>query len=225
MKPLFLMDFYIVKGLLKKYYAIFLLFTFVLIIMAVTPKQTTGFQLDFFNYCLLYALNIVPVMLCTFSKDNKYIATLPYKKTHFVSEKYLIGLLVQFITLLLLGITQAIRMLSLPATILFVTIPDYFIYLASILFPIQITTAILLYWLFKDNPEDQLDSLTIPIYYLVLILLTDRYINGLQEILYESVPNKTDYIAFITFSIIPSIIIYALFWLLSIHTCKKRESK
>lgn len=212
MKPLFLLDFYISQNLLKKYRIIFTLFVIAFI-------TSSLFLFTFFSTYSLYVLNAIPIALLFYDIKNKYIAALPYKKIHLVSEKYLLGLLTQGVTFLSFGILLVIRFLYrfVFAEFLFV--------LSILLFTIQIPVAVTLFVLFKCNNKTEPKTFIPILTYLLSAHLTDRLVAIISQTFRDYITGS--YMRFPMFAIIILVpaAFYTLFWLLSIRTCKKRESK
>lgn len=104
MKGLLLKDFYMMKKYCKSYLLIVAVFA-----AASLASDTNLFFL--FYPCMLCGM--IPVNLLGYDERSRwfqYSGTLPYTKAQIVSGKYLIGLMVQSMILILSGITQAVRM-------------------------------------------------------------------------------------------------------------------
>lgn len=104
MKGLLLKDFYMARRYCWTYLAISILF--------ITMSAVNDFGLFYVFYpCLLAGL--IPSNLLAYDERSRwdaYSGALPYTKAQVVSGKYLIGLMAQLLTLVMIGIAQAIRM-------------------------------------------------------------------------------------------------------------------
>lgn len=104
MKGLLLKDWYMAK----KYCRSYLLIAVVFIAASFFGRENMFFV---FYPCLLCGM--IPVTLLAYDERShwlEYSGTLPYSKAQLVSGKYLLGLIAQFVMLIVTGIAQAIRM-------------------------------------------------------------------------------------------------------------------
>ncbi len=104
MKGLLLKDFY----MLKKYCKVYLILVVVFLIASFYESDNW--------FCYLYPCifaGTIPITLLGYderSKWNEYCSVLPYTKTQIVSAKYLIGLFIQVIVVLLFGLSITLKM-------------------------------------------------------------------------------------------------------------------
>lgn len=104
MKGLLLKDLY----MLRKYCR-----TYLLIVVFFTAVSLVSNENTFFVFYLSLFCGMLPVNLLGYDERSRWIQysnTLPYTKAQIVSSKYLIGLSAQIAVLLLVGITQGIKM-------------------------------------------------------------------------------------------------------------------
>ena len=105
MKGLLLKDWYMIQ----KYCRSYILITAVFIGISLANGENLFFT---FYPCMLCGM--IPVTLLGYDERSgwmQYSGTMPYAKEQIVSEKYLIGILVQLTMLLVTGIAQATKMM------------------------------------------------------------------------------------------------------------------
>ena len=105
MKGLLLKDWYMIQ----KYCRSYILITAVIIGISLANGENLFFT---FYPCMLCGM--IPVTLLGYDERSgwmQYSGTMPYAKEQIVSEKYLIGILVQLTVLLVTGIAQATKMM------------------------------------------------------------------------------------------------------------------
>lgn len=207
MKGLLLKDLYMAKKYCKSY--ILLVAVFILVTLYDTDSL-------FFLFYPCILCGMIPVNLLGYddrSRWMQYCGTLPYTKAQIVSGKYLIGLFVQVLVLLVLGIAQAFRMVNSG---IFVW-EDYLVLMMMVLIVSCVASSICLPFMFKYGVEKG------RIAYLVMIgaicggstvasgfftptLQTDLAPDGLMMLL-----------------CVIGIGVYALSWYLSIVFYRKRE--
>ena len=105
MKGLLLKDWYMIQ----KYCRSYILITAVIIGISLANGENLFFT---FYPCMLCGM--IPVTLLGYDERSgwmQYSGTMPYAKEQIVSEKYLIGILVQLTMLLVTGIAQATKMM------------------------------------------------------------------------------------------------------------------
>ena len=105
MKGLLLKDWYMIQ----KYCRSYILITAVFIEISLANGENLFFT---FYPCMLCGM--IPVTLLGYDERSgwmQYSGTMPYAKEQIVSEKYLIGILVQLTMLLVTGIAQATKMM------------------------------------------------------------------------------------------------------------------
>ena len=104
MKGLLLKDWYMTKKYCRYY--LFLIIGFIILSM-----MSSGNMFFVFYPCVLCGM--IPVNLLGYderSRFTEYAGTLPYTKTQIVSAKYLIGLFTQGAVLIVICITQGVKM-------------------------------------------------------------------------------------------------------------------
>ncbi len=122
MKALLLKDYY----MLKKYGKAFLVIELVFLLLSLMPSDNM-----FFVYYPCMLCGMIPVSLMSYDEKNKwdaYCSVLPYTKAQIVSAKYIVGLIIQVLLLVITGITQAVKMsmeggFNLSQFLLIMTIP------------------------------------------------------------------------------------------------------
>ena len=105
MKGLLLKDWYMIQ----KYCRSYILITAVFIGLSLANGENLFFT---FYPCMLCGM--IPVTLLGYDERSgwmQYSGTMPYAKEQIVSEKYLIGILVQLTVLLVTGIAQVTKMM------------------------------------------------------------------------------------------------------------------
>lgn len=143
MKGLFLKDWYMMKQYCRNYLFIAIGF----IALSLISNDNLFFV---FYPCLLCGM--IPVNLLGYDEKSRWIqysGTMPYTKNQIVSEKYLIGLLVQLTIFIVMGSVQAVKMGIVGDFIL-----GYFVVLMLLMFIVSIiTSAIPLPLVFKLGVE------------------------------------------------------------------------
>lgn len=207
MKGLLLKDFYMAKKYCKSY----LLIAVVFIGLSFANADNTFFV---FYPCLLCGM--IPVNLLSYDERSRwlqYSRTLPYTKAQLVSSKYLIGLFAQLSMLLIIGISQGIKMKIAGVFLLH----EYVFLMLMVLVMSTITSSICLPFLFKLGVEKG------RIAYYVMI----GFICGGSVIAASLL--RTNIAATIDLTRLPLLLLligaggYALSWYLSIWFFEKRE--
>lgn len=143
MKGLLLKDWYMMKMYCRS--------SFVIAVGFIVLSLISNDNLFFVFYpCLLGGM--IPVNLLGYDERSRWIqysGTMPYTKTQFVSGKYLIGLLAQLAILLVMGVTQAMKMVMAGTFIL----GDFAVLMLLIFLVSTLTSAIPLPFIFKLGVE------------------------------------------------------------------------
>ena len=143
MKGLLLKDLYMTKNYCKAY----LLITVVFIAVSFAGSENLFFA---FYPCLLCGM--IPVNLLGYDERSRwlqYSETMPYTKGQIVSGKYLIGLGTQVAVLLVIGISQAIRMSIRGSFVL----EEYLVLMMLLLIMALLASSITLPFMFKLGVE------------------------------------------------------------------------
>lgn len=104
MKALLLKDYY----MLKKYGKAFLVIELVFLLLSLMPSDNM-----FFVYYPCMLCGMIPVSLMSYDEKSKwdaYCSVLPYTNAQIVSAKYIFGLIIQVLLLVITGITQTVKM-------------------------------------------------------------------------------------------------------------------
>ncbi|MDD6967015.1 MAG: ABC-2 transporter permease [Firmicutes bacterium] len=145
MKGLLLKDFYMTV----KYCRTYLLIGIVFIAVSFAGADSQNMFFVFYP-CLLCGM--IPVNLLAYDERSRwleYSGTLPYTKAQLVSAKYLVGVIVQGVMLLAVGIAQAVRM-NLAGSF---RLGEYGMMMALIFAMATITSSISLPFMFRWGVE------------------------------------------------------------------------
>ena len=145
MKGLLLKDFYMTA----KYCRTYLLIGIVFIAVSFAGAESQNMFFVFYP-CLLCGM--IPVNLLAYDERSRwleYSGTLPYTKAQLVSAKYLVGVIVQGVMLLAVGIAQAVRM-NLAGSF---RLGEYGMIMAAIFAMATITSSISLPFMFRWGVE------------------------------------------------------------------------
>lgn len=145
MKGLLLKDFYMTV----KYCRTYLLIGIVFIAVSFAGAESQNMFFVFYP-CLLCGM--IPVNLLAYDERSRwleYSGTLPYTKAQLVSAKYLVGVIVQGVMLLAVGIAQAVRM-NLAGSF---RLGEYGMIMALIFAMATITSSISLPFMFRWGVE------------------------------------------------------------------------
>lgn len=145
MKGLLLKDFYMTA----KYCRTYLLIGIVFIAVSFAGADSQNMFFVFYP-CLLCGM--IPVNLLAYDERSRwleYSGTLPYTKAQLVSAKYLVGVIVQGIMLIAVGIAQAVRM-NLAGSF---RLGEYGMIMAMIFAMATITSSISLPFMFRWGVE------------------------------------------------------------------------
>lgn len=145
MKGLLLKDFYMTV----KYCRTYLLIGIVFIAVSFAGAESQNMFFVFYP-CLLCGM--IPVNLLAYDERSRwleYSGTLPYTKAQLVSAKYLVGVIVQGVMLLAVGIAQAVRM-NLAGSF---RLGEYGMIMAMIFAMATITSSISLPFMFRWGVE------------------------------------------------------------------------
>ena len=105
MKGLLLKDWYMMTKYCRSY-------LFIAVVFVAISLVSNGNMFFVFYPCLLCGM--IPVNLLGYDERSQwmqYSETMPYTKAQIVSGKYVIGLLAQLTILLIMGVTQAVKMM------------------------------------------------------------------------------------------------------------------
>lgn len=206
MKGLLLKDLYMIK----KYCRFQLLF--VAVILACSLVTTNVFFI--FYPCLISG--IIPVTLLSYdelSKWNEYSYALPYKKSHIVSVKYIIGMLAQILVFIISGVIQAIKMNIDGIFVL----NNFLVIMATLLVISFLMPSVTLPFMFK------LGAIKGRIAYIVIIFVYFAGVGVFSAYLVDGYIHIISFSGIITIVCLAVIALYALSWRLSIAFYKKRE--
>lgn len=207
MKGLILKDLYMIK----KYCKANLLAIVFLIALPLTSKNNM-----YFVFYPCFICGMIPVNLLSYDEKSRwlqYSKTLPYTDGQFVSAKYLIGLILQIVVLIITGISQAVKMninstfqssgfiLIMLMTLILST------FFSSVTFP----------FMFKYGVEKG------RLIYLIMIGMVCAGGFIASSIFYSDVQNKIELNYILPSLCLVSIILYALSWYLSIVSFRNRE--
>lgn len=207
MKGLILKDLYMMKKYCKSYLFI------VMVFIAVSFFSSENLFFIFYP-CMICGM--IPVNLLGYDERSKwlqYSQTMPYTKGQFVSGKYLIGLVIQIIVLLITGISQAIRM-NIDGTFEF---GEYFALMMLLLIMSLIASSITLPFMFKLGVEKG----RMAYYVMVGIVCAGSVISS--TILSSEIQNNIEVNGILPLVCLIGIGIYFLSWYLSVLFYRKRE--
>ena len=207
MKGLLLKDWY----MMKKYCRYYL---FVSIGFIILSMMSSGNMFFIFYPCLLAGM--IPVNLLGYderSRWTEYLGTLPYTKTQIVSAKYLIGLFTQIAILIVICITQGVKM-GIDGTFV---LKEFLVLMMLLLIMASGASSLTLPFVFKYGVEKGRGA-----YYVMIgvvcagsIIATTIFKEGLQ--------NEIQLNAVLPIACIVGVAIYVVSWCLSIMFYKKRE--
>ena len=143
MRGLLLKDFYMMKRYCRSYLLIAIVFS----VISLVGKDNMFFV---FYPCLLCGM--IPVSLLSYDERSRwlqYSESLPYTKEQIVSCKYLIGLLVQVVMLIVTAILQAVKM-NMTGTFDW---KDFIVLMLLVMVMAAITSSISLPFMFKLGVE------------------------------------------------------------------------
>ena len=207
MKGLLLKDWY----MMKKYCRYYL---FVSIGFIILSMMSSGNMFFIFYPCLLAGM--IPVNLLGYderSRWTEYVGTLPYTKTQIVSAKYLIGLFTQIVLLIVIGITQGVKM-SIEGNFI---LKEFLVLTMLLLIMASVPSSLTLPFVFKYGVEKGRGA-----YYVMIgvvcagsIIATTIFKEGLQ--------NEIQLNAVLPIACLVGIGIYMFSWYLSVVFYKKKE--
>lgn len=211
MKGLLLKDFYMIMKSCRIY--LFLIAVFIVV------SFWGNDNIFFIAYpCMLAGM--LPITLLAFDEScrwNIYSGTLPYSKAQIVSEKYLIGLIVQLIVVAFTGVAQAARM-SNGDTVDFISFLVHYLLVMSIFLILAcVPSALCLPLVFKWGVEKGRIA-----YYVGIGTIMAVFAAG-SILLKNDIQPTTTSIVVLPLLCLGGIALYALSWWLSIVFYKKRE--
>lgn len=207
MKGLILKDLYMMKKYCKYYLFLAIIF------IAVSFVGTDNLFFIFYP-CMLCGM--IPVNLLGYDERSRwlqYSETMPYTKAQIVSGKYLIGLGAQIAIILVVGISQALRMGIGGKLIL----EEYLVLMMLLLVMSLIASSITLPFMFKLGVEKG----RMAYYFMIGIVCAGAIISS--NLLSYEIQAKIKLNAILPPLCLVGIGIYALSWYLSIIFYKKRE--
>ena len=207
MKGLLLKDFYMMTKYCRSYVWIAILF------LAISFVNSENMFFTFYP-CLL--VGMIPVNLLAYDEKSRWLSysgTLPYTKAQIVSGKYIIGLFVQIIMLLLTAVAQAVQMVRDQVF----HWNSYLFLIIMLLLMSMIASSISLPFMFKWGVEKGRMA-----YYITIgvvcggsVVATSLFQSQLQEPIF--IQRDMSLLGLL------GVGIYALSWYLSIVFYKKRE--
>ncbi len=207
MKGLLLKDWY----MMKQYCRYYLFCTVGFIILSV---MSAGNMFFVFYPCLLCGM--IPVNLIGYDERSRwmqYSGTLPYTKAQIVSGKYLIGLFTQLTILLVVGVTQAAKMMITGNFVL----GEFAVLILLMLIVSTLTSSICLPFIFKLGVEKGRTAYYIMIGFVCgASVLASSFFRG--QLVAEVQPNEI-----LAALAVIGIGVYILSWYLSIVFFKKRD--
>lgn len=207
MRGLLLKDWYMMKQYCRSY--LFLAIGFIALSLVSNDNL-------FFVFYPFLLCGMMPVNLLGYDERSRwlqYSGTMPYTKTQLVSEKYLIGFIAQLTVLLVMGATQATKMMIAGTFI-----PGDFVMLMLLMFIVSmLTSAIPLPFIFKLGVEKGRMAYYVMIGFVCAasFLASNFYIGQLGI---EMKPNLL-----LTLLVVVGIGIYIFSWYMSIVFYKKHE--
>ena len=209
MKGLLLKDFYMTA----KYCRTYLLIGIVFIAVSFAGADSQNMFFVFYP-CLLCGM--IPVNLLAYDERSRwleYSGTLPYTKAQLVSAKYLVGVIVQGVMLLAVGIAQAVRM-NLAGSF---RLGEYGMIMAAIFAMATITSSISLPFMFRWGVEKG----RIAYYCMIGFVCAAGYLGSVFFTESGKVTAAGSLVAWAM--ILLGTVIYAASWLASIALYQKRE--
>ena len=207
MKGLILKDLY----MMKKYCKAYLLITVVFIAVSFAGSENLFFT---FYPCLLCGM--IPVNFLGYderSRWTEYVGALPYTKTQIVSAKYLIGLFAQIAILIVIFITQGIKM-GIDGTFI---LKEFLILMMLLLIMASIASSLTLPFMFKYGVEKG----RIAYYVMIGVVCAGSIISTM--IFKKGLQNTIQLNAILPIACLVGIGIYVLSWYLSVIFYKKKE--
>ena len=207
MKGLLLKDWY----MMKKYCRYYL---FVSIGFIILSMMSSGNMFFIFYPCLLAGM--IPVNLLGYderSRWTEYVGTLPYTKTQIVSAKYLIGLFTQIVLLIVIGITQGVKM-SIEGNFI---LKEFLVLTMLLLIMASVASSLTLPFIFKYGVEKGRGA-----YYVMIGVVCAGSIIS-TSIFKEGLQSQIQLNAVLPIACIVGVAIYMVSWCLSIMFYKKRE--
>ena len=207
MKGLLLKDWYMTKKYCRYY--LFLIIGFIILSM-----MSSGNMFFVFYPCVLCGM--IPVNLLGYderSRFTEYAGTLPYTKTQIVSAKYLIGLFTQGAVLIVICVTQGVKM-GIDGTFV---LKELLVLIMLLLITASVASSLILPFIFKYGVEKGRVAyyVMIGVMCAVSIIASNLLSKGFQADIKLN--------GILPIICIIGIVIYALSWYLSIVFYKKRE--
>lgn len=207
MKGLLLKDWY----MMKKYCKSYILITVIFIAVSLFGDDNLFFV---FYPCILCGM--IPVNLLGYDEQSRWIqysGTLPYTRAQIVSAKYLIGLLVQVVILILIGVVQGVKMTAAGNFVF----GEFVVLMLLMLILATVSSSISLPFIFKLGVEKGRTA-----YYVMIgfacgaSALASSYFKG--QLVEEIKPNRL-----LALLAVAGIGIYIFSWNVSVSFYKKRE--
>ena len=207
MKGLLLKDWYMTKKYCRYY--LFLIIGFIILSM-----MSSGNMFFVFYPCVLCGM--IPVNLLGYderSRFTEYAGTLPYTKTQIVSAKYLIGLFTQGAVLIVICVTQGVKM-GIDGTFV---LKELLVLIMLLLITASVASSLILPFIFQYGVEKGRVAyyVMIGVMCAVSIIASNLLSKGFQADIKLN--------GILPIICIIGIVIYALSWYLSIVFYKKRE--
>jgi len=202
-KGLLLKDWYMMKKDCRSY--IFVAAAFIALSVV-----SNGNMFFVFYPCLLCGL--LPVTLLGYDERSRwmqYSGTIPYTKAQIVSGKYLIGLLAQLTILLVVGVTQAAKMMIVGKFVL----GDFAVLMLLMLVVSTLTSSIPLPFMFKLGVEKGRTA-----YYIMI-----GFVCGASIFASGLVRMEIELNLVLAILAVAGVGVYILSWYMSIVFYKKRE--
>ena len=207
MKGLLIKDYYMIV----KYCRNFLFMALIFLAVSVVNTDNT-----FFLFYPVLLMGMIPVTLLSYDERSgwlTYSAALPYTKAQFVSAKYLIGLICQFATLLLVAVVQGVRM-NLAGTF---DIMEFLSMILILMIAAPLAPAFCMPFIFKYGVEKGRIA-----YYVMIGIICALGAVGATifntQLQADIEPNLV-----VLLVVLISVGLYALSWFLSIKFYEKRE--
>lgn len=207
MKGLILKDFYMIKSYCKT-----IIFA-AIVFFAVSLFNDEN--LFFLVYPWIFC-GMIPVSLLAYDEKShfmQYGTTLPCTKTQIVSAKYLVGIIVQMIVLVIVGVAQGIKM-SISGNF---QIDEYAVIMLTLLMVSTLVSAIPLPFIYKFGVEKGRIA-----YYVILGFVCAACVIFSGELTTYVFANGSIKVLFALVGI-GGIVLYFLSWHLSVAFFKKRE--
>lgn len=212
MKGLLLKDWYLLKSYFKLYGLMLLIFT----VLSLFSDNNIFFLI---YPCLM--VGIIPISLISYDERSKwtiYSSTMPYSKKDIVSEKYLIGIILNLIIILFSSLTQSIKMISNSTF----SLSNLFSIISILLFISLPSSSLALPFIFKLGSEKGrlIIAVSIAVLFSAISIISGIFImdNG---VFFESTPVNIK--AFSSLIALLTVAIYFISWRISIKVYEKRE--